>query len=612
MPNNSKKSPYPTFSPVSTLFDRCIEDIKQFRKLETPNNSSLVPDITFNVEGKPLRVIKEMLQLKVLNPMNKLLNDPNSYIDSNSYTHFNGASRTYVAVVPFLKKEVQKMVWQYRTYLFYQILIIEAYAFSNIQYGKFNSYKDIFDDYFKKTELTQYSNIETISNLVLADGAVTFGIFGSLTPTSDIDVGVNYFGPDAGPELNSVLSYIMVCSESLFYILTGMSSLAFDIEFYANLISLPNKDSATKEKHPDYFYLDSNVLEKEDYKSFLKYAGASMMRNVLMHSYDAFNSNNNSKKASIETAKRSVSKVLTPEFLNYFGMDDTQWLEDGVIMAQQYLQTVTSDQIRADKEYYRLLSIAEKERNSIIAKYTNQSTKTNNSTNTNIILSKEDVIKIMGLLAETGLWRRENYMIVSSIFHVVYTIQGAGPKAEKYKTQTPVEFCDNVIKPIDAFCNIGLYGYLFSILEQLGFIIRFYNTYCTNQEGHKDPAKCNKKYGKYIIRVEDAVKRIHNMNKSYNGDIVLSTINNLKNMANAVNQNATNQKTTNQKTTNQNTTNLKSAMNALAKASNVLKRRSNKLNIAHVPMRQVAPSVAGGRRTHKKRAHKKRTRRNKF
>lgn len=91
-----------------------------------------------------------MLQLKVLNPMNKLLNDPNSYIDSNSYTHFNGASRTYVAVVPFLKKEVQKMVWQYRTYLFYQILIIEAYAFSNIQYGKFNSYKDIFDDYFKK------------------------------------------------------------------------------------------------------------------------------------------------------------------------------------------------------------------------------------------------------------------------------------------------------------------------------------------------------------------------------------------------------------------------------------------------------------------------------
>ena len=71
MPNNSKESPYPTFSPVSTLFDRCKQDINQFRKLETPNNSSLVPDITFNVEGKPLRVIKEMLQLKVLNPMNK-------------------------------------------------------------------------------------------------------------------------------------------------------------------------------------------------------------------------------------------------------------------------------------------------------------------------------------------------------------------------------------------------------------------------------------------------------------------------------------------------------------------------------------------------------------
>ena len=90
-----------------------------------------------------------------------------------------------------------------------------------------------------------------------------------------------------------------------------------------------------------------------------------------------------------------------------------------------------------------------------------------------------------------------------------------------------------------------------------------------------------------------------------------NTVNQNATKQNSTNQNATKQNSTNQNATNQNATNLKSAMNALAKASSVLKRRSNKLRKANVSM-QVAPSVAGGRRTHKKRALKKRTRRNKF
>ena len=66
--------------------------------------------------------------------------------------------------------------------------------------------------------------------------------------------------------------------------------------------------------------------------------------------------------------------------------------------------------------------------------------------------------------------------------------------------------CNNEIVELintDPYCSIGPYGYLLSALEQIGYIYRFYISYCTLD--FYDNANCEKKRSKYLVRYENAM-----------------------------------------------------------------------------------------------------------
>ena len=551
--NTSQKSPYPSFNVVKLEF-RCAYDIKKF--LSEQSGASRVPNKLFKVTpDMTLEQIKSQLEQNILKPINDLLNKQDSYKSTNNFNHRNG---TYVSDVSHLNLNVQQEVWQYRTYLFYQLLIIETQAFLNS-----TLYNEIFNDYDTANKL-EYPFNDAINGEVL--DAFGLGIFGSLTPTSDIDIGFEYLGKP----VKNVLTYIVSRFESLFYIFTDKSSLKWDIESYGNLLALANQDKETQDKFPEYFYLDTSKLTYEQYTQLLKYAAASMMRNILMHVYSEYkdpierekiikNSTPNSKSPKI-----SIEKVVTRDFLKYFQTDNVKWIKEGRAMAEEYLNVFNNNPKEADKKYYELLNKAEQRRAEIIMTKTSVNGK-------NIEFTSDEIFEIINLWAQAGLWRAENYLLSPSVIHVVRTIQGAKDSAKKYDTKLVGYICNGEVYGLDGFCTIGKYGYMLSILEQLGYIIRFYNTYCTTIEGHADVEKCKKKYTKYIERIINAIIRLKNIKKEENA--------------------------------------IKEAENpSLNKDGNFMLSFIEKLYEAR---------THGGRRTHKKRAHKKRalkkrTRRNKF
>ena len=83
-------------------------------------------------------------------------------------------------------------------------------------------------------------------------------------------------------------------------------------------------------------------------------------------------------------------------------------------------------------------------------------------------------------------------MCAPTIYHVVYSMQ-AKPTPE---TLTVLQ---NLIT-VD--------GYKTSILEQLGYLSRFFRNYCVNTDGECVSEKWIKKKTKYVSRLENAVDKI--------------------------------------------------------------------------------------------------------
>ena len=99
------------------------------------------------------------------------------------------------------------------------------------------------------------------------------GIFGSLTPTSDIDIGIQYAYNESTAEKN-YLSYFVKHFENLFIIYTGVRSLDFDIETYATLNVMNINKTPT-------FFLSSEKFTQTHFNKLLPIVMNSMVRNNL-------------------------------------------------------------------------------------------------------------------------------------------------------------------------------------------------------------------------------------------------------------------------------------------------------------------------------------------
>ena len=482
-----------------SLIRRCNEDITKFlktsqtaytvRKLYEPNGTES--------EEKLGTEIKE------------LLNALNVALKKNDY----------VSEISHIEPSEQNKLWIDRTYLFYQLLIYATAMctyetlymtickpyYDSCKYNKlmFNFRCDITPDVLKKINL---------------------GIFGSLNATSDIDLGLD-LEYNKLSLLGPPLAYLVACIESMFFIFTGKSSLKWDIEVYGNLLTLPNPDYNPNDinSNPDYFYLDTSKFTLAHFKQILQPVISGMLRNIMLgriedESINSINSSlTNSSKTLLSLLENNTNTTKNTAFkgmVNLLNLADTVDPElKGVFNDQQmfaaaqkdaliYLKLANDDEKAALLEYYTRINNAEQTQIDILVSMNNKLSQ----------LSPENIVEILLAWEKAAIYKMENYISSPTIIHIVRLLQAQKNSIQKYNTTTPLEYCNGKIMSLEPYCIIGKYGYIISILEQIGYIIRFYNMYCIGN--HHNAKKCKKKLDKYMDRVDDGIKRLQDISKN--------------------------------------------------------------------------------------------------
>lgn len=457
-------SVYPVFD-IQSIFNWCNKDVADFIAQEKAKSDSLNLDTGFALTTEGLEN-KDACD-KAIAPFVK-------FINTNLLKDENGESKTYVnAISDITNPEIQNQLWIARTFLFSQLMI-----FAVVILGKDND--------------TMYNTVfENPMHLFMSDVAAQLklyqmGIFGSKSPTSDIDVGIQY----TGDSLNPTLHYILYVFEQLFLTFTGKSSLDFDIEAYADLYLI--QDAGGK----DYFYLDTGNLTKDNFKEILPVAGLSIARNVLMDNHNAtptFDDIISDVNSAITDKTYSdFEKSIGPELFTVLKDPTLTWLSESMTDMKEFLDSNYDGQ-RA--KYYQAVLAAEKMKFEVAPTFDDAKKLTSTENN-------EKRCKLINLVGTALAYRMESYSAAPTITHVVRILQANKDAVEKYRTISPTELCNPTgLAENAAYCAIGKYGFVMSILEQMGYMSRFYQHYCIGD--HPDKAKCDKKMKKYGDRYVD-------------------------------------------------------------------------------------------------------------
>lgn len=403
---------YPSFT-VESIQQRCTHDITHF-----------VTEFNLTIQVDPLCVTPTSAKKRIAHVLKEL-----KQLGIHSYVH------------DIKKSHDHHTAWILRTQLFYQLLLFATLTFQN---------KSLYDKTYKDCPFR--SDVPPMLSYF------KMGIFGSMTPTSDIDVGVHYSGPPIKP----ALAYIVSRFETLFLICTGKPSIDFDIETYADMMTIPNP--IPDHLHPDYFYLDTTGFTEVEYKRMLPIAANSILRNAYFISPDTVN---------IVT----MADILKPFKLPY--MPD--FLD---VSRKKVFDFMNGSYEEGRQMYYKKVEIAERI----------QQEKLRGP------MTPSDICDIMVAIGDALTYRYESYTCSPTVIHVVRILQAAREKAEKYRTLVPKTYCKGDIVHLDPFCTIGKYGYALSMLEQLGYLYRFYKIYCMGDH----PEYCKKKVDKYWKRYKDA------------------------------------------------------------------------------------------------------------
>ena len=443
---------YPVFV-IDSIKKRCVSDIQEFcdtfYSVKDQTTLTLL-DINFTKE------LMESSIGNILKKMNELgISDGGSYVDEISN------------IDPVL----QKQLWICRTYLFYQLLIFATATFNDE-----TLYNTIYDDIRK----FPYRG-DIVNELV----NFKMGIFGSKTPTSDIDIGIQYSGIN---DIKPALAYIVSRFESLFIIFTGKSSLDFDIETYADMMTIPNPDT-NDISHPDLFYLDASKFSDDEFKRMLECAGNSIIRNLYLANISLYGEKNLDSitfEKEFELLKFNMFNLpnITSNVRKL--LENKIWLKNSQTIVLKFFN---SDYKIQRYSYYEKVEKAETIKFEKLKKGFKN-------------LTGSDTCDIMVAIGESLTYRMESYTCAPTVIHVVRILQASKNNAEKYKTLVPKTYCKDSIVYLDPFCTIGYYGYILSMLEQFGYLYRFYLTYCENDDS---VVKCENKEKKYWERYSNAL-----------------------------------------------------------------------------------------------------------
>jgi hypothetical protein len=572
---DTKKEIYPRFN-IESITKRCEEDIKKFKE----DNGNVEEDIpmveadspnvetnNLNVEAVNPNVETDNLNVEAVNPNVTYINEFQLHtIGLTDFVTLQNAiapliqainnltgNDTYVDYVSTSNdNDIKYNLWIARTKLFYQILIFVTLILSDEPL-----YNKVFTPENKK-----YHNYDYRRDVAPQLNNFVMGIFGSMTPTSDIDIGVKYVGTyntiiqgEASvlggtgpvtvqgtveyipPPLESpALAYVVSTFESLFCIFTGKlnGSLDYDIEMYADMFVLNNTDKETNGQHPEVFYLDSSKFTEKEFTDMLPCAHLSIARNVLLHdknigsitledivsvfkadivNMSISNTDTELSKFSDFLSKLNGTTIFPAESIGDSFITTHVSFNNAFQKMKTFLTTMEYQEQR--EAYYTKVEIAETK----MFSYTPEELKQ---------LDNTKICELMILMGQALAYRMESYTCSPTIVHVVRTMQLAKKKEEpntpepntpepnaKYKTTSVGVICGTETIPIKPECVIGKYGYALSILEQIGCLYRFYKHYCipkgeapAGSTSTPLPEKCVKKQLKYMERYVDAYTKM--------------------------------------------------------------------------------------------------------
>lgn len=493
-------SVYPVLK-LESLKERCEKDILQFMSeqglRENPNPQELSMSFSSKEEIKA--------KINALKP--KFDNgDDVKYVDTISQV-FDSAK--------------QQQLWIARTYLVYQLLIVLTLSLQ---------IKSLYNVIF-----TPEDGQEGIANIAFMDAVEAFlhdiklGIFGSLTPTSDIDIGFQYSG--LGEGYTPCLAYIVSRFEMLFLIFTGNSCLDFDVESYADMITVPNPDPDTQSAFPDLFYLDTGTLtwNDETKRQLLPIVFNSIVRNAKLvlglraqfslddvislfdDTITADHSETGATESEIETYKMNIGSDITILKKDEIAI---RAFEQSNTTIFDFLSKSYREQIQA---YYHAVNKAE---NLKVDKLKGMTTIDQLRQ-----LTPQDIIDLIVVIGNALTLRIESYTCSPTVIHVVRMLQADAQKIAaaavkrfqgKYETSVPKEICNLTVRDLGvARCVVGKTGFILSALEQIGYMYRFHKTYCLGG-AHPDPKKCKTKMVKYKNRLDHAIGNLKNAEKPKN------------------------------------------------------------------------------------------------
>lgn len=236
-------------------------------------------------------------------------------------------------------------------------------------------------------------------------GDYVFFSFGSSKVTSDIDVTIE--GPHA--------SFLIACLEDAWLVLTGKGSRVWDVEYYGDFLMFHDVKTAS-----DIFL---NSRRFEPYKErIMPYVGVSILRNGV--------------------------DLNSPEIDAFIAAHPTLASPGWKEKAKQLYESVKNLDYQSMRgQYYKALQRAESYRDSKM--------ETENQRHFETFLA----------LAHANMFRSENYILPSTVIHVVRDIQAKSPKPD-------TKSCE-IYQVKLASCALGKFTYLASALEQLGYRLRF-------------------------------------------------------------------------------------------------------------------------------------------
>ena len=405
--------------------------------------------------------------------------------------------------------ENKKKFWLLREWLLYQILHITSIVITNEKF-----FEKIFDN-FDNNKINIFRDMNrTLKGYKL-------GIYGSKKITSDIDVGIYYDsnidqnGIQYVPPENGGTAYIVSILENIFYIFLGVSSITLDIEFYADY-------TITRDSHGnEIFYIDTSTFTVHNFITILPILYAGIARNYifaiqyinkllqLQLQYDVnvlINLFTNkyvwdlNEKHNVAIAFKQFIGDILPKLDN-----SEEIIKAGFQLALDYTNI---EETKKTVVYYTKSKDAEVALQNYLEKYIVNINNNKYDENT----KNMELAKLIYLIGNALISREESYITPMTVMDVVYD----GQKFRRSKTEYTKGFCDIQENKKFMYCLLGKFGYICSMMEQLGYLFRYFLIYSNNNSIKLNENQSTPKLNKYLIRFNDALSKYNSIAKKPN------------------------------------------------------------------------------------------------